>query len=422
MNRLNFKKVFIFLSLNLILLLQIHMALAANSSADGDDAICRLNTGISEIHVLGKDMGYFAQPLGSNRIMFMGVPEADNARYPGKTKTWVYNLATRKMQNATKDLDPYPTPDGEFYVHPNPIEFFDANDIARKGESAKPVGTFNDQLGWYESVGQFPDPKDGVATYRVVTATSDKDMKLGTVRDYRPMIDLSKNAKRKIIAIQAKPVSVCNNVSSVWPLALPILSRNGQRLSVMNGTTGTTQIYKLNMPSGHCELELDLGVPTGKGAFSFDGTYFAAPITLNNPSLSNVVVVNLKDERRSTTLALPPRASISATSATFSPNGALLITGVTKETADAGVLFVVPVANLAKTAVEAQKKVADAFIRACPKEYASVNETLINYLSLFMDRTTCQSLAAQPHAGFRIETCNLIPTLRRPQAPTKTSR
>jgi hypothetical protein len=389
------------------------------SQVQADDPVCRLKTGITEEHYLGTDLGYFAQPLGQHRIMFMGVPEADGARYPGRTETHVYDLRNRTTRNATRDLDPYPTPDGEFYVHPNPTEFFASSDIERLGEAAKPVGSFEDHLGWYESVGQFPDPKDGVATYRVITATVDKEMRLGSVRDYRPMTDPKMPGRRKIIAVNAKPIPVCSNVASTLPLALPILSRDGSRLSVYNGNTATTQIYKLSMPSGHCELELDIGAPTGKGAFSFDGTYFAAPGTFGDPSRATVVVVNLSDLKKPAILALPPRTGITATSATFLPNGDLLITANEREQGNQNLLFRIRRDSFHREPSNWQTKVASFLIQMCPREFAGMQAA---YVAPFVDRNTCHEVARKEKGSLPMESCHLIPQLSRPKAPAKTNR
>jgi hypothetical protein len=49
---------------------------------------------------------------------------------------------------------------------------------------------------------------------------------------------------------------------------LPMISKDGQELSVYSNDTHTTQIYKIN--DGSCTLELDLGFATGKVEFSYD--------------------------------------------------------------------------------------------------------------------------------------------------------
>lgn len=384
-----------------------------------DDPLCRLKSGMTEEHLLGTSLGYFAQPLGQNRIMFMGVPEADGARYPGRTKAHVYNLVDRTIRNATSDIDPYPTPDGEFYVHPNPTEFFASSDIERLGESAKPVGTFNDHLGWYESVGQFPDSKDGVTTYRVVTATVDKEMRLGSVRDYRPAVDSKKPGRRKIVAVQPKPIPVCNNVASTIPLALPILSRDGSRLSVMNTKTGTTQIYKLSMPSGHCTLEFDLGAATGKGAFSFDRNYFAAPISFGSPSRASILVYNLGKPSLPPVLALPPRTGLAAISATFLPGGDLLITGNEREQGDRNLLFRIPPDSFHREFNAAKLKVASLLIQMCPNEFAGTQAAMV---APFVDRNTCLEISRKTKGRPQAEFCLLVPEMSQPRKSRETTR
>ncbi len=398
-------------------LLMPELALAEKKRVD--DPICRLKTGITEEHILGTNLGYFAQPQGQHRIMFMGAPEADGARYPGKTKTHVYDLRTRTTKHATTDLDPYPTPDGEFYVHPNPLEFFESSDIDRKGDSAKPVGSFNDHLGWYESVGQFPDPKDGVPTYRVITATTDSAMKLGSVRDYRPSVDATQPGVRRIVAVQAKPVPVCNNVPADISLALPILSRDGKRLSVFNGKTGTTQILRLNMPSGQCEIEFDLGGASGKGAFSFDGKYFAATIAFGDPSRATVVVLDLRKPGAPLILPLPPRTGLSATSVTFLPNGDLLVTGNEQVQGDKNLLFRLPGNSFQRETTALQKTVAGFLVQHCPQELAGTDATLI---APFIDRATCVEVARKSKASVQLDSCQSIPAMSRPTTRTKTTR
>ena len=98
---------------------------------------------------------------------------------------------------------------------------------------------------------------------------------------------------------------------------LPMLSKDGKFVSILNYNTETTQIYQIN-PSGKCNLALDLGIATGKVSFNWDssqitfhvdhflkgyGSYFSG---VASDIIKNVYVLNLESSTKDGKAALIP--------------------------------------------------------------------------------------------------------------------
>lgn len=359
----------------------------ANAEKELPDA-CYLGTSPKQGYSLGKQLGFFAQPLDDERIMFMGPPGPDGYRNKGKQPSLVYNLSRRMVKPSTWDLDPFPTPDGKFYIHPNGIAFYDAKKIDTFGERAKPVAEFNDQQGWYQSVGQYKD-SNGNTFYRVVTSTTDHDFKTGTMRDYRLVQDAS---KKESIVPAGTPIALCGNIQTGNQLSLPILSRNGKMISLFNPNTRTTQIYDLSS-NGTCNLRVDLGLFTGKGNFSYDGTKFVAPVLWgSHPPRQPPVEFDLEigPHSQPPRLVLPPRSGLVVNYTTYLPNGQLISISNTRETEENSIAFRSTGIHRRSDSqsLPLRKEIASALKKHCSDEYSDVATELIEP---FIDHSSCMA-------------------------------
>ncbi len=184
-------------------------------------------------------------------------------------------------------LDPVPTPDEKWMIRPmtmwgggiafDSIEFERRQAAARASDRTsnavrEPLFVDRTLDGVYPSTALLRS-SGGVRTYRVIVEQRAASSGL-FFRDYRatdrpgttPAISPVGTAKR-----------LCANLSPAdgdLPFYTPMLSKDGKRLSASDRKTRTTKIYDVD-EDGSCRERLDLGMPTGKADFSFDGRRIA---------------------------------------------------------------------------------------------------------------------------------------------------
>jgi hypothetical protein len=138
------------------------------------------------------------------------------------------------------------------------MTFYDFNTVKSdfKGEKfAQTLIRDNESEGVYQSASKLDKQNLLVVT----------DQDGASIRKYK-----TKNGKITTNGQLSKP---CGNIEK-FPTNLPMLSKDGEFLSVYNREENSTQIYNLKK-NGDCKLSLDLGIPTGKVAFNRDSSQIA---------------------------------------------------------------------------------------------------------------------------------------------------
>ncbi len=101
------------------------------------------------------------------------------------------------------------------------------------------------------------------------TSVKGSELKLLTDQDGASSSTFQTGANQQVTSVSA-PQKMCKNVLK-FKTDLPMLSKDGNFISIFNDETNTTQIYKLG-ENNNCELSLDLGIATGKVSFNADSS------------------------------------------------------------------------------------------------------------------------------------------------------
>lgn len=199
--------------------------------------------------------GYFFKVDGTGRYITFTTAQGNR----------LIDLQDKKTQ---KDPKPIPgkidavfSPDGKYLFTPHHgMHAFDANKLETQPfknndfSSAK-VGMSPQTEGVYQSLGQTEN-----GTYTMLT---DKNgASLSTV-----------SASGGKLSFGPQKV-FCKEQFGNGMMDLPMLSKDGKFLSAYNELTQSTQVFNVGS-EGNCSLAMDLGFPTGKANFSFDGKQMA---------------------------------------------------------------------------------------------------------------------------------------------------
>ncbi|MBD64956.1 MAG: hypothetical protein CME62_07095 [Halobacteriovoraceae bacterium] len=164
-------------------------------------------------------------------------------------------------------VDPYFSPDGWLLAEPNIL--YDAEQIMSNLDNGIENSQSIDELGFanvnsvYQSIGVL----DGEGDQREYMYIADPD----PISKESPLAFARISAQRNEQG-EKEIVNVDNGIlcQGQWQEAnTPVISRDGQYLSILNLETNSTQIYKVGAQADQCELMVDLGVPTGKVSFDY---------------------------------------------------------------------------------------------------------------------------------------------------------
>ena len=203
--------------------------------------------------------GYWMQFGGDRYLTYTSV---------GGTNSQMYDTKARKNVPITNDnYDPFPVPEGDVIIQPEPLRFYKTKDVIAKTNAAKPIYT-DDKEGNYQSVAEMSHSGDN-RNLRVLIGSS------GQVRDYT----LTKNGDD--YSVQPKGAAtqeICRNTlppgdrdgGTNVGFQLPVMSRDGNMVALTDDNSQQTVIYKLHMPDGNCTPAFTLKTKTNKVSFSFD--------------------------------------------------------------------------------------------------------------------------------------------------------
>jgi hypothetical protein len=212
------------------------------------------------------------QRFGLDRMPNYFISADPNGRYVGVigNGNHIYDMnsgSPPKSVQVPGSYDPVFTPDGRYVTVP-PGMFYDA-DAYRDGLArgitdmsdgdANVVGSSNAATAAYQSVGTLQDGLD-----------KSKYLYISDSMQNNPTADLSffvgevDHTTKKMKTVKAG--TLCGNIGEAHT---PMISSDGQYLSILNPHTRSTQIYRVDLNGGPCKMVTDLGVPTGKVSFDF---------------------------------------------------------------------------------------------------------------------------------------------------------
>jgi hypothetical protein len=207
---------------------------------------------IMETPIPRENIAYYFKPIDNDWIT-----------YHASNQVYFFNRKTGIEFMAPGQFDCVPTPDSRFVTIPAPLRFFSLEKIwANPNNAMNLPPNFLDQnmKDEYQSIGIVNDSKNTLI-YRVTTGWSTRV----AFRDY------SLDKATENITPKDKPKTPCKSSS----ISLPMLSKNGLMLGGQSNGDAFTKIVSLGVTGSECNLVQDLGLKTGKVAFSHDGNQVA---------------------------------------------------------------------------------------------------------------------------------------------------
>ncbi len=196
----------------------------------------------------------------------------------GETGNALLDLNTGIIKNIPGAFDAVPSIDGEIITLPSHKKTDNRFTIYHRNNLETPIFQERDDdpgrlIGVYQSVGLLKKG-EGNKVYRVITdvlTPSNTNGDTSTLRGKNLLFrDYKIEANKDVTPLEAaKPL--CANIDET--LKLPMISKDGKKLSAYNNRTGTTMIYQIfetNNQESHCKLEVDLGFASTKVEFSED--------------------------------------------------------------------------------------------------------------------------------------------------------
>ncbi len=217
--------------------------------------------------------GYFFRPFPKSN---MGSYAADDHNYVLSLD----NPAGSTEMIVPGSYDPVPTPDEMYMTIPSDnqsdpkkgITFFSMNKLLA-GET-QPLFVDTDFKGVYQSIGT--RKQDAVSpVYRILTDyVLPEDKATGasdglSIRDYKITRQRGDDAN---VQPQGKgPLRICSGKK----FSLPMMSKDGKQFSALDLDDYKTKIFNIvedanGVPTGECEVSMDLGMSTGKVDFNFN--------------------------------------------------------------------------------------------------------------------------------------------------------
>ena len=262
-------------------------------------------------------------------FFFRPFPKSNVVAVASDSQNYFVNLSTGSAVKVPGNYDALPLPDEKFWIYPDGTALH-FQKLGSGGKDDGPVFTDPKMQGYYQSAGMVEKPGGGTR-YRVMIDHSDGTNGEFSFQDYDPTPD------GKINPVNANPKPLCANLKG--PHSLPMLSKDGKEIALLDVNAGHTNIYKINSLTGNCTIDKQLFQATGKVDFSFDNqsiTYHtiekmdAAGVSqhgmwFNTPSAKMVANVWSMDLKTGTTKQISHFTETSALYPAFNANGDILV-------------------------------------------------------------------------------------------------
>lgn len=236
----------------------------ADEQTQESAVLCRLDdtTTVSQAEA-ARTPNYFFRPF----------PNSDQVAYASGKRNYILDLNKGAEVEIPGPYDPVPTPDQMIMTIPpdEGLSFYSVKDL--EAEKKEPLLVDADLKGVYQSIGTVK-AGNGEKTFRVIT-----DQDGLSFRDYTVKEPRDASEKPAVLKEGASPTVLCKGMR----LSLPMLSKDGRQIAALDVNAGVTKIFDLDPSNGSCREAMNLGIPTGKVDFSFDGDSLTFHV-LNNSS------------------------------------------------------------------------------------------------------------------------------------------
>jgi hypothetical protein len=209
------------------------------------------------------------QVSGVPSAYFRFIPNHGSIAFTRNDRVYILDIESGKETRAPGWIDFIPSPDGRLFVTPaagnEGLQFYSAQQVIgiENASNERPQFTDTSMRDQYPSMGVLSLSETNT-TYRVLTSWFER----AVFRDYR--IGGDPRTGRLMVEPLGRPVIACSN----WKISIPIMAHSGRELAARDELAGTTKVFAL-ADDGTCTEVLDLDLPTGKVAWSPDGTRLA---------------------------------------------------------------------------------------------------------------------------------------------------
>jgi len=252
-----------------LILMSVSIAFAKNPQGYRDEICSIADPALVGSRNISKNLEYYFRPFAkSNRIAMTA-----------NGKNYFLDLDNGHLENVPGSYDALPLPDEKFWIRPSgrDLQFYQLN----SEDNTKMVFRDPEMKGFYQAAGLLTGTS-GEARYRVIIDNTDgKDVSGLIFQDYDP------TAQGGVKPVHPHPQQLCGNLSGAQ--SLPMLSKDGKMVSLLDVSAGHTKIYTIDSDSGNCTLLREIPQATGKVDFSFDGQEIAYH-TVARMSAENVTV------------------------------------------------------------------------------------------------------------------------------------
>jgi len=193
------------------------------------------------------------------RWFFKPVPEGSLVAYLGDDGNRLLDLDTGLLVPIPGERDAVPTPDARFVSVPG-IGLFALSELLDEAGREQALELEAPLAGVYQSPGLLAESADEVI-YRFMV-----DDEGPTIRDFR-VTDTPAGPR-------IEPLGAKRRLCRGRHLQLPMLAPSGREFGAYDVGARSTRLLRIE-PNGECSVLLDVGIPTGKVSFSFDGRYVA---------------------------------------------------------------------------------------------------------------------------------------------------
>ena len=202
---------------------------------------------------------------------FRPFPNSNSVAVASGNQNYFYNLDTGVATQIPGSYDALPLPGEKLWIYPgnggSGLHFRKIKDGVDAGSE---IFSDDNMQGYYQSAGKVASPTGG-DRYRVIIDTSGGSGTVGFLFQ-----DYDASADNIITPVNPNPKRLCGNLTGSH--SLPMLSKDGGRIALLDISAGFTKIYTIDAATGNCTLERSLFQSTGKVDFSFDNktiTYHA---------------------------------------------------------------------------------------------------------------------------------------------------
>jgi hypothetical protein len=251
----------------------------------------------SDVRGLPEPTSYTDLPArGQPGAYFRWVPGRNAVAYESVGVVYLLDLEGGGSRAAPGFVDFVPTPDGRYFVTPGrtrALEFYDAAEVfeaaqAGRGREVRPFYVDDQMQDQYPSVGILSTEQSAAGSrtvYRVLTSWYDRI----AFRDYE--VRVRAQGGRALVRPLGGPVEACAG----YRFSIPIMSQSGLEVAGRDEATATTKVLRIGA-NGRCTEAADIGLPTGKVAWSPDGRRVAFAIPAGAVSDGSGVVFRGDDD------------------------------------------------------------------------------------------------------------------------------